>query len=242
MKKKALLIGNSRNLEGTSKDMLDFQMFLMSEQGGAWEQDEIRALIDTPISQLKCVIDEVKQESYDYVIVYFTGHGGCRNETIMEVNPQNECIMESLLVGLSPKQLNILDCCRSWIPGNVPIDEDHSCAPSDIRAEIKKEYENLIEAAAEQQVRIYSCREGESSYPFRGGKGSVYSQCFLESAKALLKKQDVVSVYDCHKNAALETMRIIQGNNLTQTPDIIPAKCLSALELPISFNPSCLKV
>lgn len=242
MKKKALLIGNSRNLEGTSKDMLDFQMFLMSEQGGAWEQDEIRALIDAPVAQLKCVIGEVKKESYDYVIVYFTGHGGCINETIMEVNPQNECIIESMLIGLAPKQLNVLDCCRSWIPGNVPIDEDHSRATSEIRKIVKEEYENLIMKAANQQVRIYSCREGESSYPFREGNGSVYTQCFLESAKTLLKKQDVVSVYDCHDKAKLETIRVVQRNNLTQTPDIVPAKCLSVLELPISFNPACLKV
>lgn len=242
MKKTALLIGNSRNLAGTSKDMLDFQMFLMSEQGGAWGQDEIKALIDAPVSKLKCVINSVKQERYDYVIVYFTGHGGCRNGTIMEVNPQNECIMESILIGLAPKQINVLDCCRNWIPGNVPIDDDHSSVTSDIRAVVKKEYENLIKAAAEQQVRIYSCREGESSYPYKEGKGSVYTQCFLESAKALLNKQNVVSVYDCHENAKVETMRIVQRSNLTQTPDIVPAKCLSVLELPISFNPACLKV
>lgn len=242
MKKIALLIGNSRNLEGTSKDILDFQIFLMSEQGGAWEQNEIRALIDAPVSQLKCVINNVKQECLDYVIVYFTGHGGCRNDTIMEINPQNEFIIESMLIGLAPKQLNILDCCRSWAPGNVPIDEDHSRATSEIRKIVKEEYENLIMKAANQQVRIYSCREGESSYPFREGKGSVYTQCFLESAKALLNKQDVVSVYDCHENAKLETMRIVQRSNLTQTPDIVPAKCLSVLELPISFNPACLRV
>lgn len=176
------------------------------------------------------------------MIVYFTGHGGCSNETIMEVNPQNECMMESMLIGLAPKQLNILDCCRSWIPGYVPIDEDHSSATSDIRALVKKEYENLIKVAAEQQVRIYSCREGESSYSFKEGKGSIYTQCFLESAKALLNKQDVVSVYDCHEEAKSKTIRILQKSNQIQTPDIVPAKCLSILELPISFNPTCLKV
>lgn len=143
------------------------------------------------------------------MIVYFTGHGGCCNETIMEVNPQNECIMESMLIGLAPKQLNVLDCCRSWIPGNVPIDEDHRSVTTEIRAIVKKEYEHLIMKAANKEVRIYSCREGESSYPYKEGKGSVYTQCFLESAKALLKKQNVVSVYDCHENAKSETMRIV---------------------------------
>lgn len=241
MKKFALLIGNSRNLPGTSKDILDFQVHLMSDHGGAWEQAEIKPLIDMSSSEIEKVLNRVKANNYDYVIVYFTGHGGCKDGTIMEVNPQNELMSESLFLGLAPKQLNIFDCCRAWVRGDIPIDEDHTSANQKLRELIRKEYDDLIDSAAPQQVRIYSCREGETSYPLTDGRGSIYTQTFLDAAKELRQSVEIVRIYDCHERAAQMTIQIAMNNKVAQNPEIIPAKCLHVLELPISFNPICLK-
>ena len=53
MKKLALLIGNSRGLAGSSKDMLDFYTHLTSLQGGAWDPStEIIPLLDEPASKI----------------------------------------------------------------------------------------------------------------------------------------------------------------------------------------------
>ena len=46
MKRKALMIGNSRGLKATPLDMLHFTQFLMSYQGGAWTRDEIEPWMD----------------------------------------------------------------------------------------------------------------------------------------------------------------------------------------------------
>lgn len=49
---------------------------------------------------------------------------------------------------------------------------------------VRKEYEELIEAAADQQVRMYSCTQGECSYTLINVQGSVYTQVLLDSAKS----------------------------------------------------------
>lgn len=104
MKRIALLFGNNRGLQGTRKDILDFMTFLLSPQGGAWEQTEVKGIINPRKTTIENKVKEIKDGNYDYVIVYFSGHGGCKNGTILEINPQNEQIQESLLLGLAPKQ------------------------------------------------------------------------------------------------------------------------------------------
>lgn len=59
------------------------------------------------------MINKIKDEKNDYVIVYFTGHGGLQGDTIVEVNPKNELLKENYFFGIAERQLNILDCCRT---------------------------------------------------------------------------------------------------------------------------------
>lgn len=70
MKKKAIKIGNSRGLDATLVDMLHFSKFLMSLQGGAWEKEEIVECMDRTADEILKVIDAIKAENNDYVIVY----------------------------------------------------------------------------------------------------------------------------------------------------------------------------
>lgn len=241
MKRIALLFGNNRDLKGTRKDILDFMSFLLSPQGGAWEHTEVKGILNPTKAVIEDKVNEIRNGGYDYVIVYFSGHGGCKNGTILEINPQNEQIQESLLMGLAPKQLNILDCCRSLVTGGIAIDETHDATSQKLHKLVRDEYEELIRASADQLVRMYSCKEGESSYTLTNGQGSVYTQVLLDSAKHLLGKMDVVRTHDCHARTYQITVDLTSKQNLSQHPDIVPAKCLSCLELPISFNPQCLK-
>ena len=241
MKRIALLFGNNRGLKGTRKDILDFLTFLLSPQGGAWEQTEVKGIINPTKATIENKVKEIKDGNYDYVIVYFSGHGGCKNGTILEINPQNEQIQESLLLGLAPKQLNVLDCCRSLVSGGIAIDETHDAGSQDMHDSVRKEYEELIEAAVDQQVRMYSCMQEECSYTLVNGQGSVYTQVLLDSAKSLLGTMDIVRTSDCHARTYQLTVDLTSKQNLNQHPDIVAAKCLSCQELPISFNPMCLK-
>lgn len=96
MKRKALMIGNSRGLKATPLDMLHFTQFLMSYQGGAWTRDEIEPWMDKDVNELLNDVEKIVKDQNDYVIVYFTGHGGLHGDTIIEVNPKGELIKEDL--------------------------------------------------------------------------------------------------------------------------------------------------
>lgn len=240
MKKIALLIGNSRGLAGSSQDMLDFYTHLTSLQGGAWDPStEIISLLDKPASEIIGTLSSIRGQ-YQYVMIYFTGHGGTSNDTILEVNPQYEQLHESEFLGLAPKQINILDCCRSWVNGAVPICDSNDSVAEDVLLQVRQEFDQLIEDAAEQQVLIYSCEEGKPSYALRGGS-SIFSKCLLDASAFILKTCDIVKIYDAFALAASNTR--IKANRLRveQNPEIVPAKCLSSQELPFSFNPQCMK-
>ena len=240
MKKIAVLIGNSRGLPSTSKDLLDFYTYLTSPQGGAWEPTtEIISMVDKPVSEISDVLSKIRGQ-YQYVVIYFTGHGGTESGTILEVNPQNERLLEPEILGLSRKQINILDCCRSSVSGGVAIYESHDSITDDVRNVVRQEYDELIENSAEQQVLIYSCEEGKPSYSLPGGN-SIFTKCLLDASEDMLKTTDVVRIYDVFALAAQQTALAAKKLLVEQHPEIVPAKCLSTLELPFCFNPKCLK-
>ena len=241
MKRKAILIGNNRGIMGVNKDLIDFRTFLLSYSGGAWNTEEITILLNKSASELTKEISNIKSEGYDYAIVYFTGHGGLDGETIVEINPSGEQIPESELYGISPKQINILDSCRVNIAGSIKIEGATTVSASgDERNSVRAEFDSLLLSAALQFVKIYSCSEGEESYATPSG--SYYTQSLLKEAKGLLRTNRIVSIYNCHDHAAIETINFAKSNGHVQTPQIIPAKCLLFQELPFCFIPSCVSI
>ncbi len=239
MKRKAILIGNNRSIIGVNKDLQDFRDFLLSYSGGAWNNDEIIILLNQSSSEVKSQISSIKTEGNDYVIVYFTGHGGLKGDTIIEINPSCEQLLESELFGISPKQINILDCCRVVIAGTTKIDGGTSGSTfEDERNSVRAEFESLILSAAPQFVKIYSCSEGEESYA--PSSGSYYTQSLLTEARNYLNSNKIASIYKCHENASIKTIALAKSNGHAQTPQIVPAKCLLGQELPFSFIPTCL--
>lgn len=242
MKRKALLIGNSRNLNSTPVDMLRFSKFLMSLPGGAWEKEEIVECKDKMADEILKIIEEVKAERNDFVLVYFTGHGGVQGDTILEVNPALELLKESSFWGLALRQLNILDSCRCIVTTPLSIygsSRSMNHMQRVLREKVRKEYEELVMNAAPQLVRMYSCREGESSWPAKDG--SYYTNNLIGCANELVKTNRVVRVHQCHDAAAIKTATDVQNAlHRDQHPDIIPTKCLAQAELPICFNPKAL--
>ncbi|MBR4646496.1 MAG: hypothetical protein IKO75_05225 [Bacteroidales bacterium] len=243
MKRKTILIGNTRGLLSTPIDLFNVAQFLMSYQGGAWEKSEIELLLDRGCNELLLDVDRISGEKNDYVIVYFSGHGGLQGDTILEVNPQGELIKESSLFGLADRQLNILDCCRIIHTTPLPIygsSRGLNAIDWDLRDAVRTEYEELVTNASPQLVRMYSCSEGESSYPSK--QGSYYTNSLLSCAKDLLQNNNIVWVCPCHEAAAMKTADEVRRDlKENQHPEIIPAKCLSMAELPFCFNPKSLK-
>lgn len=244
MKRKAILIGNTRDLAMTPCDLLNASLFLMSYQGGAWNMDEIVYMQDYSAHCILETIERTRNEENDYVIVYFTGHGGLQGGTIIEINPENELLEENSFFGLAPRQLIILDCCRDIQTSPLSIyGSSRSMSPLEmaLRKEVRTEYENLAMRAAPQLVRLYSCAEGESSYS--SVNGSYYSYNLIESAKELLKSSDVVTIHQCHNLASQKTANVVKKDlKMEQHPTIIPAKCLAQAGLPFCFNYESIKL
>jgi hypothetical protein len=103
MRRIALLISNTNGLEGTKADVAKFSRFLRSLQGGAWEDSEIFPLPDPSRIGLFACLRKVRQVNVDYAIVMFSGHGGYRNETVLEINPDEETVTVSDLLHLAPR-------------------------------------------------------------------------------------------------------------------------------------------
>lgn len=239
MKRKVLLIGNTRGLSDTPLDLLHVAKFLMSYQGGAWNADEMVCLLNNSAADILKEVEKVKDEANDYVIVYFTGHGGLQGDTIIEVNPANELLSEKSLLGLSERQLNVMDCCRDVQTTPLPIygsSRGMGAIEKDLRDKVRLDYERLVMGSAPQLVRMYSCSVGESSYE-TGRNGSFYTCNLIGCTKDLLKTNDVVRVYQCHAETAIKTAAdVLRERGMNQHPDIIPTKCLAQAELPIAFN------
>ena len=62
MKRKAILIGNTRNLAATPLDLLKAASFLMSNKGGAWNRDEIVYMPDQDACSIIEMINKIRDE------------------------------------------------------------------------------------------------------------------------------------------------------------------------------------
>lgn len=116
--RKAILIQNyiygSQNSDHekhkTNRDIDLVKSYLMSQVGGAFEEDEIICLSTDQIQKegLLTLIKEV-----DYSFIYYTGHAGFNNRQI-EISLQNDgSILESELIMENKKQWIFFDCCRT---------------------------------------------------------------------------------------------------------------------------------
>lgn len=194
MKKLALLIGNTNNLKGVEKDIYDFKTYLKSGIGGAWTEEEIKCAFNISLLDLNTYLTNVRKYDWDYLIFYFSGHGGMDNKgvTHLEINSREETISECSIVNIAKRQLNIFDCCRvnvlepSMLHGiDVRMFSDYSTNLKIYR----QIFEKKILAIPPQNVTLYACDKGQKSIDTVSG--GVYTQALLESAYSLSIKGDV---------------------------------------------------
>ena len=79
MKIKALLIGAEGSgdsyLPGVKQDINSFKNYLMSEDGGAWKDNEISILNSPSKLLLSLSLINITAENNDFILIYFAGHG-----------------------------------------------------------------------------------------------------------------------------------------------------------------------
>ena len=237
MKRRALLIGNSKGLGGVKKDIVNFKAFLMGIHGGAWNFGEIEMLMNPSKSLLLDRINRIKAEENDFVITMFSGHGGYQRTTILEINGDGEVIEESKLWSLAPKQISIFDCCRTvcdYTEEREILNEVKTFSRDDEKTFARHIYENRIGSAAIQQNKLYACSIGQCAYD-NGEEGAYYLKNLIRSAKTITGSYGLVG--DVHDVAAQGThTEVMISQNAIQDPVANLPKLLSAQQLILSVS------
>lgn len=232
MNRYALLFGNTNGLKGVQKDLYNFKKFLMSDVGGAWYEKEIFVKENVSKSWLLENIEILRKAKLDYLIIYFSGHGGSiRNEDFIELNKDGERIKFTKLEKIATRQLNIYDCCRASVDDElVKSSENFSRIDESVdNLNVRKIYERRILQAAPQQMSLYSCSEGE--YSQDTSEGGLYTFNFIKSARKLINTEKTVI------QAHSEAEKFVNLSNSAQTPDYKMEKLQPYKQLIISINP-----
>lgn len=238
MNRKALLIGNSNGLQGVKKDISKWKLFLTSDFGGRWFPGEIEVMMNPRKTELLSKVNSIKG-LYDFVIVVFSGHGAYSrsNNTILEINGEEETICENDLKYLACRQISVFDCCR----GIISIqDINESIKAFNMKNQrstcIREDYEKRIMQSIPQQISLYACSIGESAYD--SNDGGYYTKNLLSSTNLFVDNQHFLTVGIVHQAGAQRTTNeVFEKEQAVQRPDAFLPKCLSSQQLIISINP-----
>ena len=215
MQKKILMIGNDSGLPGVKVDIINYTAFFKSPIGGNWYDSEIEIKRNPAKKDLIKRLSELKNLGLDFMIVYFSGHGGQDRETLLELNSEGEVINDSELHNIGKKQITIYDCCRSYPEEKraaLQLDEAYAeFAEYDTRAK----YEKRIMQAIPQYSKylLQSAKNIESEYKLVGAAHAEAAELTIDYCKYLPKENK-------------------------QLPDAILPKCLSSQQLIIGINPT----
>jgi Caspase domain len=237
MKRIALLIGNTTNLQGVKVDLAKFRNFLLSNSGGAWIESEITTLQNPSRVGLLQTIQQIKTNKFNYAVVFFSGHGAHARRTVLEINQSGDLVEDKELHGIAPRQLSIHDCCRSQL---VSFTESAALGASTFSTRsassyIRQKYEARIMQAVEQQANLYSCSIGQVAY--ETSQGGIYTSNLLQSAHQIDHSQDFKTVGAAHQDSIEPTKRqskAIDGKE--QTPVAELARCLTSQQLIVSIR------
>ncbi|WP_300686229.1 caspase family protein [Chryseobacterium sp.] len=228
MKKKILLIGNTDGLPGVKIDVQNYKAYFKSNIGGNWHNDEIIEKIDAKKTDIISTLENLKNNKLDYLIIIFSGHGGMQRSTLLAINPEEEVISELELNNICDKQVTILDCCRVY-PQNISESiQNNTLTKSFSVSGTRAKFEHRILQASPQQIKIYSCAPGESSYDTP--EGGAYTKHLLETAYS--DTSEFIYFGRTHEIAAKKTT----SSFASQNPEIIQPRLLSASQLIFGIN------
>lgn len=227
MKKKILIIGNNEGLPGVKVDMQNYKTFFKSQNGGEWYDDEIIEKLNPGKEEILTLLDKLKQQQLDYLVVIFSGHGGQGRETVLELNG-SDYLSESRLHDLAVRQLNIFDCCRAFSPALLEGARNRLELKARSYFSTREKFERRISEAIPQMARLYACKEGEVAQDT--SEGGAYSKNLIYAA---ISNVEYTTVGVAHMRAAEQTSAVY-GN---QHPEAILPRCLSGQELIIGVRP-----
>lgn len=228
MKKKILLVGNDDGLPGVKIDIDNYKKYFKSLTGGQWIDSEIIERLNPKKDDLISLIAILKAQNLDYVIVIFSGHGGMKRKTVLELNPKGEQFSESRFENIAKRQVTILDCCRAK-PQIVTesVNEVRMFKGGGIIG-TRQRFEKRISESLPQQIKLYSCAEGEYSHDTP--KGGTYSKNLIETA--FNDDSEFIYFGRTHVTASEKTTKEFKD----QHPEIIQPRLLTSQQLIFGIN------
>jgi hypothetical protein len=177
-------------LPGTLLDSINFINYLRSPRGGSWYEDEISILEDP---NWRTVLSIVYNTLADYLIIYFTGHGGTLHEK--RVVKLKDGLLEDrqVILGPSPRQLMIVDACRNYlgaISGIPEYDEYNNFSGESVSRSL---FDRFILNSLPGKMIIHGTTKG---FPAKevNGLGGVFTYYLLHAALKLKLDTDYTGV------------------------------------------------
>ena len=211
MKRCLIIIGNEGTpenfLPGVKSDVDNYLSFFKSDNGGAWEDDEIISEGVWSKDILQRRIFSKRMDGLDYALIVFAGHGyGEKDGDIyFELSPNNEISLKEIKSFFpTQKVMMIADSCQSYLTEELRersvLTDSHRAVGR--REELKKKYNQKIEAVCKNAFTFVSAVSlGESAK--ENSQGGLYSRSLLARAKniaddSVYKSNDVVDINKIH--------------------------------------------
>ena len=242
MNRLAIIIESSHvagedDLPGARLDARNWEEFLASELGGAWDKSEIYVRHSPSSAEVRSILN-IHQN--DYIFLVFSGHGCESNGRVYCCLNDKELLVDSW--NLTPwLGTAVFDCCRG-VPeesGRVAAmdscklalaNESYSVCNSArlqeiIRREvIKNTFMNNIRLSGQNHtVRMFACAKGQGAdeSPEAGG---LYTSLLIDGARERKKsflpglRSNVYTTYEAHVHAKTEMLTVAPQ----QTPEYYP--------------------
>jgi len=195
--RKAILIGSSEvspELPGVESDMKRYYDFLISNNGGAWEEDEILVSLNEKKQYIFQKLNSLTD--IDFAFILIAGHGefqiynndfnDSRTGTYYYIT-ETDIILLNRLFPQVLRSLIIVDVCRE----NIYINEQKSQKDSRIfnlsgkninrlhREDYRALYDEQIRKCPQARTILYSCKPDQTAGD--NGDGGFFSKALLKS-------------------------------------------------------------
>lgn len=196
--------GEENFCEGVYTDVDNYENYLKSMHGGAWNEDEIHSELNISKQELKNWI--IYLSNFDYSVIIFAGHGEyniLHQQTEIQIN-KYETIFENELITPTDRQLIMLDCCR--IKTRTLVEDSFIKSfsiesSSNISRDVYRMiFDNKLSESVQDLIKVYSCDIDETARDL-GRKGGLFSKSLIDSAdgredlsifKTFSKAKDIV--------------------------------------------------
>lgn len=193
MSRIAILIESSQlkghdDLPGARADVINFKKFLLSDFGGAWEEDEVKILNSPSKGKVEELLTYFHYK--DYAFISFSGHGDhVRGKDIDETRVclnDNEEMYVFQLIPKNPRCLVIIDSCRGI---TYTEKEEKTAALFEMRASVdyrrrincRRIFDEAVSKAERGNIIMYSCDIGESAD--ESNKGGYFSRALVDCSE-----------------------------------------------------------